>query len=123
MDIAPVVVEVEVGLVPSLRLLRQLAQAVQITARPGLDHIGQHPGDAFADAFDRGQLLGAMELGQVGPLKRERPGGRGERLGTKPLLGVLPEQVADLGQNLRRFDRFQPVNCVSKHGCAEAEAG
>ena len=121
MNVALVIAQVEVGFVVAGRLVELLAQPVEIAALSGLNHIGQNPGNAFAHSLDRGQAVGALQRENVRALERERPRGGGESLGPKPLLGVLAEQVADLGQNLRRLNRIQPVNCVSNHGSAEAE--
>ena len=59
-DVALVIVEIEVGLVVAGGLSHLFPQSIQIAALAVLDEVGQHPCDAFPDAFDLGQILCAL---------------------------------------------------------------
>jgi len=98
--------EVEHGFIVPRRLLHALAQAVQVPTVAGLLELGEHLGDARPNAFDRGQLMGGVQPGEVGPLDRQRPGRCREGFRAEPLCGVLPQQVTDLRQDLGRRDRI-----------------
>jgi len=96
MDVALVRVEVEVGLVVEGRLFHLLPEAVEVAALTGLDEVGQDTRDTLADALDRGQAARGLQGVEVRTLQGKRPGRRRECLRSKPLLLVLPQQVADL---------------------------
>src|SRR5205823_12766283 len=100
-----------------------LAQPVQVAALAVLDELRQDASDTLADAFDGGKAFGALERLQVRALEGDRPCGPGEGLGPETFLFVLAQEIADLGQRLRRSERVHHVNCVSKDGQTESEAG
>ena len=59
-DVAAVVGEVELRFVVAGRLVHLLAQPVQVAALAVLDHVGEHPRDALADALDGRQRPGPL---------------------------------------------------------------
>ncbi len=104
--VAPISVRVEVALVRgqvddrlviARGLSRLRAKPFEIGAASVLDQPGEHLGDAGADAFDGGELVGLVQCIEVWPFEREPP--RRRREGPRPvdLLGVLSQEIADLG--------------------------
>ena len=108
MQVALVGAQVDGRFVIARRLSGLGAKSLQVRALSGFDQTGEHLGDALSNAFDRCELVGLVQRLEVGPLQRKSPRGRGEGPGAIDLLGVLPEEIADLRQDLRGGDRIHP---------------